>query len=191
MLILLLGLIAVLAIDLAFAPWIYVVGGRVRLLPVWAGTGVAHAPSGPYTIFLWFSPTPSGSHILPSASIQGGGWVCTPQRHRYTLRVIGGASGRIWNDMDGHSLQIYAYHKPFAWRYRREDRRPSLSFSGKWVGPNLALSDDGSIAREFQKDGNLKSYRDSLQPSTGVVPLVLTEASWWATAGGCPTAPVP
>ncbi len=64
MLFFLLGFIAFMAIDLAFEPWIYVVGGRVRLFPVWAGSGVAHAPSGPYTIYLWFSPAPSGSRIL-------------------------------------------------------------------------------------------------------------------------------
>jgi len=55
--------------------------------------------------------------------------------------------------MDGHSFQISAYHRPFAWQYRREDRRPALSFTGKWVGPNLDMSDDGSIARAFQPDG--------------------------------------
>ena len=168
-----------MAIDLAFEPWIYIVGGHTRLFPVWAGSGVAQAPSGPYKIDLWFSPTPSGTHSLPSASIAGAGWVCTPQGQRYTLRVTGGASGRIWNDMDGHSFQISAYHRPFAWRYRSVDRRPGLSFSGKWVGPNLVMTDDGSIARAFQPDGSLKSYRDSLEPATSVLPIVLNETTWW------------
>jgi hypothetical protein len=44
MLFLLVGFIAVMAIDLVFEPWIYLVGGRVRLLPVWAGSGVVQAP---------------------------------------------------------------------------------------------------------------------------------------------------
>jgi len=33
-------------LDLAFAPWIYLVGGRVRLVPIWAGSGVLEAPWG-------------------------------------------------------------------------------------------------------------------------------------------------
>jgi hypothetical protein len=174
-----LGFLVVMAIDLVFQPWIYVVGGRVRLFPVWAGSGVVQAPGGSYRIYLWFSPSPKSSHILPGASIEGGGWVCTPRGERYSLRVTGGASGKIWKDMDGHGFEIYAYHRPFGWQYRREDRRPRLSFSGQWVGPNLVMNDEGSIVRAFQPDGTLKSYRDSLPKAGGMVlPLVLTETKW-------------
>jgi len=45
---LLLGWLALIAINLAFAPWIYIVGGHTRWIPVWAGTGVIEAPSGPF-----------------------------------------------------------------------------------------------------------------------------------------------
>jgi hypothetical protein len=184
---LVLGFILIMALDLAFEPWIYVVGGRIRLFPVWVGSGVAQSPGGPYTIYLWFSPAPSGSRSLPSAGIEGGGWICTPQGRRYSLRVSGGAPGRIWNDMDGHRFLIGAVHRPFAWQYNREDRRPRLSLSGQWVGPNLVMNDEGSITRAFHPDGTLKSYRDSLQPGTAVLPIVLQESRSWFSTVECRT----
>ena len=173
----LLGLIGIMAVDLAFAPWIYRVGGRVRWLPVWAGTGVVQAPSGPYRIYLWFSPTPSGSRILPSASIKGSGYVCTPHGQRYSLRVTGGASGRIWNDMDGHTFHISANHRPVFWQFNK-DWRPWLSFSGEWVGPNLAMNDDASIEHAFQPDGTLRPDDGRWHPKTGALPIILTETPW-------------
>jgi hypothetical protein len=127
-----LGFIFIMLLDLVFEPWIYLVGGRVRLLPIWAGYGVVQAPSGPYTVYVWFSPMPSGSHGLPSADVDGGGWVCTPQGRRYSLRVIGRAYGRIWKDMDGRRFQIGASHRPFAWQYSKEDRRPAASRGNGW-----------------------------------------------------------
>jgi hypothetical protein len=184
-LLLLLGLILISAIDLAFEPWIYVVGGRVRLLPVWQGIGVVQAPSGPYRIYVWFSPAPSGSRILPSTSIKGSGYVCTPQGQRYSLRVTGGASGRIWKDMDGQMFHISAHHQPILWQFTR-DWRPWLSFSGRWVGPDLVMSDDASIAHAFQPDGALKPDDGRWHPKTGALPITLTEAGWWPGGANCP-----
>jgi hypothetical protein len=186
-LLMVLGLIGVIAIDLAFAPWIYLVGGRVRLLPVWAGSGVVQAPSGPYTIYVWFSPSPSGSHVLPSISINGSGYVCTPQGQRYRLRVTGGASGRIWNNMDGHTFHISAHQRPVFWQFNR-DWRPWLSFSGQWVGPNLVMTDDASITHAFQPDGTLKPEDGRWHPKTGALPITLTETNWRLDAFDCPKA---
>src|SRR5271169_4734438 len=108
----LLGPALIVAIDLIFAPWIFSVGGRTRLLPIWSGVGVARTSAGPYTIHIWFSPTPSGSRILASTSILGSGYVCTPSGERYTVRVTGGARGQIWRNMDGHEFHLSAYHRP-------------------------------------------------------------------------------
>jgi hypothetical protein len=174
-------------LDLAFAPWIYRIGGRVRWVPIWAGSGVVRAPWGPYTVSLSFSPRPGGSHT-PGAGIEGSGWVCTPQGQRYSLRVTGGAAGRIWSNMEGHTLRISAYYKPFGWQVRREDYRPSLSFVGHWVGPNLEMNDDGSIAAAFNPDGTLKTYRESLHTNRKglVLPIVLNDADWRALFASCP-----
>jgi hypothetical protein len=182
-LLLVLGPLVVAAIDLIFAPWIYSVGGRTRLLPVWAGVGVAQTSLGPYTIHIWFSPTPSGSHILPSASIQGSAYVCTPTGKRYTLRVTGGASGRIWNNMDGHAFHLSAYHRP-AFSSLTGDRRPRLNFSGSWEGANLKMNDEGSIAQAFLADGNLSSGVGASHAKESAVPITFTETTWWI-GGSC------
>ena len=182
------GVLLIMLLELLFAPWIYTVGGRVRLVPIWAGSGVVQAPWGPYTIFLSFSPSSDSSHLAPGASIAGSGWVCTPQGQKYSLRVSGGASGHIWNDMDGHTMRISAHHRPIAWQFRSRDiSRPALSFSGQWVGSNLVMQDEGSVARAFHPDGSLKSYRESLPNGrdTLTLPVVFTEGYELAFAG-CP-----
>lgn len=186
-LLLLLGAILVMAIDLVFDPWIYVVGGRVRLLPMWQGVGVVQTPSGPYTIYVLFSPSPSRSRVLPSTSIRGSGYVCTPLGTRYSLRVTGGASGRIWKDMDGHAFHIYARRQRI-FSFFASDFRPLLSFSGQWVGPNLVMSDDGSIAHVFNADGTLKPVGSDWHPKTGALPITLTETQWWPFGADCPKA---
>ena len=38
------GLLVIILLELTIGPWIYVVGGRTRLLPVWAGVGEVAAP---------------------------------------------------------------------------------------------------------------------------------------------------
>ena len=184
LILLVLGPLLVVAIDLAFAPWIYTVGDRTRLLPVWAGVGFAQTPSGPYKIAVWFSPRPSGSRILPSTSILGSGYVCTPSGKRYTLKVTGGASGRIWKDMDGHEFHLSAYHQPIFYNFAG-DRRPRLNFSGSWVGPNLQMNDEGSIALAFQADGSLSAESSVWHAHTNAVPITFTETAWWWLGGSC------
>lgn len=183
LILLLLGPLFVAAVDLAYAPWIYSVGGRTRFLPVWAGVGVAQTPSGPYTIHVWFSPSPSGSRILPSASISGSAYVCTPSGKRYSLRVTGGANGRIWNNMNGHSFYLYASNRPF-FGGLTGDRRPRLNFSGSWVGPNLEMDDEGTIAQAFLKDGTLSPDPGGAHIKEKAVPITFTETSWWVR-GSC------
>jgi hypothetical protein len=43
------GLLLVMLVELTIAPWIYIVGGHTRLLPVWAGIGEVATPSGRYS----------------------------------------------------------------------------------------------------------------------------------------------
>jgi len=177
------SVVGFILIELAFQPWIFVVGGRVRVWPVWEGDGVVQTPIGPYRIHVWFSPTPSGSRILPSTSVRGSGYVCTPLGEKYSLRVTGGAPGRIWKDMDGHAFRLSAYHRPISWF--NNDRRPRLSFSGQWVGPNLVMSDDGSIAHAFLPNGTLSADTSTWHPKTGALPITLTETSSWFGGADC------
>lgn len=183
LILLLLGPALIVVIDLIFAPWIYSVGGRTRLLPTWSGVGVAQTAAGPYTIHIWFSPSPSGSRILPSTSISGSGYVCTPSGQRYTLRVTGGASERVWKNMDGHAFHLSAYHRPI-FSSLTGDRRPRLSFAGQWVGPNLQMNDEGSLAQAFLPDGTLRPGVIGWHAKENMVPITFIETTWWI-GGSC------
>jgi hypothetical protein len=187
LLLLILGPLVVMLIDLAFAPWIYVVGGRTRFLPVWAGTGVANSQFGQYKIRVWFSPTSSGSRILPSASILGSAYVCTPTGRRYTMRVTGGASGRIWGSVAGHTVHLFADHRPIFYSING-DRRPRLVFSGQWVGSDLVMDDEGSIDRAFMPDGSLSPNAQVSHPKASAIPITFRETTWWWFGGDCGTA---
>jgi hypothetical protein len=181
---LLLGPALIMTIDLVFAPWIYRVGNRTRLIPVWAGVGLAKTSSGTYKVGIWFSPRPSGSRILPSTSIQGSAYVCTPTGRRYTLKVTGGASGRIWKEMDGHAFHLSVYNQP-AFSPMTGDQRPRLSFSGQWVGPDLQMNDEGTLVHAFLPDGSLSSGKGVPNQKTDAVPITFTETTWWWFGGDC------
>jgi hypothetical protein len=178
-LLLVLGTVLIVAIDAAFAPWIYVVGGKFRPLPSWFGEGDAEGPGGRYALYVWFSPTPSGSHVLPSTDVLGGGYVCTPRGERISLRVTGGASGKIWRDMDGHEFGLSAYHRPVFWSFTNSSNwRPRLTLRGRWVGPNLVMSDEGGFAHAFLPDGSVNTQTASWYPKSAGVPITLTEVGW-------------
>jgi hypothetical protein len=85
--------------------------------------------------------------------------------------------------MDGHAFRFTAYNQPILWF--NNDRRPQLSFSGQWVGPNLVMSDDGSIAHAFLPDGTLSTDKSSWHPKTGALPVTLTETSLWSGGADC------
>jgi len=139
---------------------------------------------------VWFSPRPNGSRVLPGVSILGSGYVCTPRGEVYQLRVTGGAAGRIWNDMDGHSFRLAAYHRAVLWNFSNyETWRPRLSFSGQWVGPDLVMTDDGSLAHAFRPDGSLNdAARGTWHPKTGAAPITFKETGWQVLAPKCEAA---
>src|SRR6516165_8356033 len=75
-----LGGVGWVALSWALQPWIYLVGGKTRLLPIWQGVGVADTPSGRFKIYVSFFPTNSGSRILPGEAVRGTGYICADRR---------------------------------------------------------------------------------------------------------------
>jgi hypothetical protein len=182
------GAIFYIVVNAAFAPWIYRVGGRLRLWPVWEGVAVMQAASGRYTFYVWFSPAPSGSRIAASTSVEGQGYLCTPRGERYSLRVRGGAPGRIWSDMDGQPFRLRAYARAaFSGFSAQTSQPPRLTFSGRWSGDELVMTDDGSIDRAFDKDGSLIAHPTARRVTGGGLPATFTETTWWFRPG-CPAA---
>jgi hypothetical protein len=187
----LLGIVLLLPVlDLACAPWIYRLGGRLRPLPVWAGSGVVVAPSGPYQIFVWLTPEPAKGQIVPFSGVLGQGYLCTPLGERYRLSLTGSAAGRPWGDMDGQPFHLAAVHQPSFWSTDKEPHLPSLSFSGNWARSTLVMTDDGSIANAFLPDARLNTVaRATGRAKTRALPLTLTEAPWWSGPPACQRPP--
>jgi hypothetical protein len=177
LILLLAGPLAIILIDLVFEPWIYVVGDRTRWLPIWSGVAAAQSPLGTYKVRVWFSPRPSGSRLLPAASVLGTAYVCTPTGKTYALRMTGAASGRIWRSMSGHTIELVADRGPFRNPFS-VDYRPRLVFTGKWVGADLVMNDEGSIARAFLPDGNPNPDPKTSHPTGAALPITFHETTW-------------
>lgn len=158
-------------------PWIYTVGGRVRPLPFWQGVGAMSGPGGAYRLYVSFEPTNSGSKVLPSATINGGGWLCAPGGRDYKVRVYGGSDRMVWRDMDGQRffLQTWAakgYSAISGYRHNP----PKLQFEGRWDGDGLTMNDKGTLAANFQPDGTLVAKPG---PPGASQPIRFTEHDWW------------
>ena len=169
-----------IGLNWALYPWIYLVGGKHRLLPLWSGVGVADTPSGRYRIYVSFSPTNSGSRVLPDTRVSGSGYVCGPDGTKYSAIVRGSAGARIWSQMDGHAFSLEVYHRPVGYSFSGDYRnwRPRLRFAGAWSGPNLRMSDDGSLRSAFLADGRLNTRSPVWHDKTGAVPITFEETGW-------------
>jgi len=176
----------IVVVDAAFAPWIYLVGGRLRLLPIWAGSGEVMGPGGRYQVWAWFSPQPNGSRVLPGISVLGTGTICTPRGESFKLKVTGLAHGRIWRNMDGHDFYLWAYRWPIVSPVNHETLRPNLAFRGHWSGPNLAMTDDGTIANAFRADGSLNTKSRTRYDKMGATPITFVETGRWWWPPACP-----
>jgi hypothetical protein len=146
---------------------------------MWAGAGDIQGPAGQYRLYVWFSPTPGGSRVLPSTNVLGDGYLCTPRGEPIRLRVTGGTAGIVWRDMDGRPFQLSAYHRPWFWSFSDASTwRPRVSLRGRWVGPNLVMSDEGSFAAAFLADGAVNTKGSTWFPKTKGSPITLLETGW-------------
>lgn len=122
---------------------------------------------------------------MPAASVLGVAYVCTPTGKTYTLRMTGGASGRIWRSMSGHTIELIADRGPLG-DPTSVDFRPRLVFTGKWIGADLVMDDEGSIARAFLPDGNpAADPKKGLQTPVASLPIIFHEATWGWLRGDC------
>jgi hypothetical protein len=182
------GLAVAVLVESIIGPWIYTVGGRTRLLPLWEGVGQAQGPGGTYTLHIWFSPSNSGSRILPSTAVQGYSSLCTPSGQRLALKLRGGARGRAWWTMeDGHEFALRLYRRPPGGGIvGAMIAPPRLQFEGRWQGPDLVMSDGGGFAHAFHPDGSVIAKAPVWHPDVDAVPITFHETHWWLTGGACP-----
>lgn len=153
---LVLGSLALLAIDAVFAPWGFFMGGRFHPIPMWRGWGKIHSASGrDYVLIVWFEPVTGYRGV---AHVLGWGTLCTPRGESYSLRVSGYMEKHMGTSTDGKRMDMQVYRRPW---YRGWvgvwDHRPRLEFRGVWRNPDLVLDDRGSLDRAFNADGTLRS----------------------------------
>jgi hypothetical protein len=174
-LILLLGAVAVLAIDAVFAPWSFFMGGAFHPIPMWQGWGRIHAPGGDYLLFVSMQPRTGTRGV---AHVAGTGVLCTPRGETFNLRMGADFEKRMGSSTDGKRVYMYLSKKPGYFFRSSGDTHPGFALYGAWHNPDMVLDDHGSLSREFLPDGALYKGDPHKQPAAhGALALVLKEGS--------------
>ncbi len=153
---LVLGAVAILLIDAAFAPWAFFLGGRFHPLAFWQGWGRVHSAAGAdYALFVRMWPTPGGRRGYPS--VTGTADLCTPRGERFSLRLGGSfLDKRSWRlDSDQRSMYLYMHARPGFSFFFATDRRPRFELHGAWHNPDLVMDDHGTLSAAFLPDGHV------------------------------------
>ncbi len=160
-----------------FAPWAFYMGGKFHITPYWQGWGRAHTANGDYLIYVLISPSSNSSKMYLSTSVAGRANVCTPRGENLALKMRGGMRKHLNLSTDGESIWL-GMHR-MSWRQFNGDYSPSLELRGHWQNPNLAMDDEGSIAKAFRTDGTPYGAHDrNRSPSKEVVPIILIEGTY-------------
>lgn len=171
--------VAVLAVGIpaVSTPWAFFMGGGFRLIPTWKGYGKMHSnvAGGDYVFQLYFYPV--SGRWLGNSHVEGSAVLCTPRGERFFFKLGGNFQKDIKLDTNGKTARFYMKgHGP---KYSLTgDDHPHLLLQGQWKNPDLVLDDQGSLARNFQRDGSLSpNPAKASAPSPEVVPVTIHEAS--------------
>lgn len=175
------GSMVVIAINWVFAPWAFYLGGEFRPLGVWQGTARVHASSGDYVLFLWMSPAPGG-RTFNFPYFRGWATLCTPTGERFPLRLAASMFEHPGTDTNGKEMRITVYRRPWYWSFAGQwDRRPELTFRGRWQGADLVTTDGGTLSAAFLPDGRLYDGPARSQPRAQEAQQVVIHSAPWTT----------
>jgi hypothetical protein len=166
--------VAIIGVNVVFAPWSFYMGGNFHVVPQWQGWGLLHSRiAGDYVLYVNFWPRPGGRGSRGRPHVSGTGVLCTPRGEKYNMHVGADFDKASGKDLQGKSAHIYMSHRTVF----RSGSAPSLEFRGKWDNPDLVLDDHGSINRAFDPDGSLARNTHMRPYIQEVVPLTLHEGS--------------
>ncbi len=172
-----------------FNPWAFYLGGRLHILAYWQGWGRLHsnAAGGDYAVLVRIGPSyRKHSGLVPTTSLAGMGYVCTPRGEIFRMNLGGGMRPHLNTSTDGEAINLYMHYWPALYGSFITAHRPSIEFRGHWRNPNLVMDDHGSISSAFQPDGSVYQGRDPNRPhSREVVPITLKEGSYAEFASAC------
>lgn len=178
-LLLVIGCVFAVAVIGVFAPWGFYLGGKFHTLPYWQGWGEMHAKSGRYVLYVYFYPSPGGTHAIPAANLSGTANLCTPRHERFYMHLGGGMPRNPDLTKDGVPIELYMNNWSGWFPNIRQDHRPSIKFQGHWHNPNIVMDDDGSISNAFNDDGTVyRVHVPNRSYSTQIVPLTLKPGSY-------------
>lgn len=134
-------------------PWSFFMGGGFHGQPRWEGMArIQTKTAGDHALFLRLYP--SKGPRSNGAGVTGVATLCTSHQAAIDMR-LGGGMGQIRftdTNTDGKPMHLQMNSHPVRKQFTN-DARPRLEFRGQWKGPDLVLSDGGSVSRAFQPDG--------------------------------------
>lgn len=153
----------------AFMPWAYFLGGTFHLVPGWSGTGIAHARSGDFRIYVNLEP--SGPGRVSGPNMTGTCLVIDPRGEKFLLRTYGVYPEKWYGtDSNGRVLHLSFHRRP---NVLDGSGRPRFGLDGTWRNPNLVTTDRGTLSSAFGPDGRARLGKTRLPAASETLSVVL------------------
>ena len=162
--------LAIAALGIAaFMPWAYFLGGTFHLVPGWSGTGIAHARSGDFRIYVNLEP--SGPGRLSGPNMSGTCLVIDPRGEKFMLKAYGVYPQKWYGtDSNGRIVHLQFHKRP---GLLNDSGRPRFDLDGIWRNPNLVTTDRGSLSSAFGPDGRARLGTTHLPAASETLSVVL------------------
>ena len=119
---------------------------------------------------------PAGGYT--QTNLTGDAHICTPRGENIYLRLGGGMRKHLNVSTDGEAITL-SMHGRSPMANMNGDYSPQLEFKGRWQNRQLAMDDEGSIAKAFHPDGTIDHAQDRNRIYTPeVVPITLSSATF-------------
>src|SRR5262250_313725 len=174
------GVLVIYALTALLAPWAFYLGGSFHIFPYWQGSGILHAKSGDYPLYLQFEPSyRGGSRMYPTSRLSGIAHLCTPRGQRFRMKLSGDMRLNLPVHADGEAISFRLLNWPPFRGGFQASHRPLIDLVGHWKNPDLVLDDHSSLHRAFLADGSVIEKTPADLPYKGeVVPVTIKPGTY-------------
>jgi len=168
----LLGLI-LLCVSLVYgvaaitAPWSFHIGGVSTPLLSWSATGMLHAKSGHYPMYVFLYPDSHSSRLRldglrPTGGVQGSAWLCTSRGVNQRLKL----SGTIYNGWSSTEGSVISFRLLEWVLFNTPPNRGYFDLEGRWNGTQLVMDARDSLGHTFRSGLKIEHPSVTLDPGS-------------------------
>jgi hypothetical protein len=149
------------------APWSFHIGGVSTPLLSWSATGMLHAKSGNYPLYVFLYPDSHSSRLRldglrPTGGVQGTARLCTSRGLSQYLKL----SGTIYNGWSSTEGSVISFRMLEWVLFNTPPTRGYFDLYGRWNGTQLVMDDRGSFAKTFRSGLKIEHASVTLDPGS-------------------------